>query len=86
MDRERADFGRTLEGLQKRFGRGVLPVQMPIGSEAGFTGLFSTAIFSSRAAVCTAGLRSAVIRIAGMVSPKRRRMSRMAAMPLPRSR
>ena len=24
-------------------------------SEAGFTGLFSTAIFSSRAAVCTAG-------------------------------
>ena len=29
-------------------------------SEAGFTGLLSTAIFSSRAATCTAGLRSAV--------------------------
>ncbi len=39
MDRERADFGRALEGLQKRFGRGVLPVQIPIGEEAGFTGV-----------------------------------------------
>ena len=39
MDRERADFGRALEGLQKRFGRGVLPVQIPIGQEAGFTGV-----------------------------------------------
>jgi len=39
MDRERADFGRTLEGLQKRFGRSVVPVQIPIGQEAGFTGV-----------------------------------------------
>src|SRR5882724_296996 len=39
MARERADFSRALEGLQKRFGRGVLPVQVPIGSEAGFTGV-----------------------------------------------
>src|SRR5262249_51291161 len=39
MDRERADFGRALEGLQKRFGRGVLPIQLPIGSEAGFSGV-----------------------------------------------
>ena len=39
MDRERADFGRTLEGLQKRFGRSLLPVQIPIGQEAGFTGV-----------------------------------------------
>ncbi|HEV7518824.1 MAG TPA: GTP-binding protein, partial [Thermoanaerobaculia bacterium] len=39
MDRERADFGRAVEGLQKSFGRGVLPIQIPIGSEAGFTGL-----------------------------------------------
>ncbi len=40
MDRERADFGRALEGLQKRFGRAVLPVQIPIGQEAGFTGVY----------------------------------------------
>jgi elongation factor G len=39
MDRERADFDRTLEGLQKRFGRGVVPVQIPIGQEAGFSGV-----------------------------------------------
>jgi elongation factor G len=39
MDRERADFDRALEGLQKRLGRGVLPVQIPIGQEAGFTGV-----------------------------------------------
>ncbi|HEY0514023.1 MAG TPA: elongation factor G [Thermoanaerobaculia bacterium] len=39
MDRERADFGRTLEGLHKRFGRSLLPVQIPIGQEAGFTGV-----------------------------------------------
>ena len=39
MDRERADFDRTLAGLHKRFGRMVLPIQVPIGSEAGFEGL-----------------------------------------------
>ncbi len=39
MARERADFERTLEGLQKRFGRGALPVQIPIGKEAGFSGV-----------------------------------------------
>ena len=55
-------------------------------SEAGLTGLLSTATFSSRAAARTCGLRSAVIRIAGIPSPNRRRMSRIAAMPLPRSR
>src|ERR1700753_560005 len=55
-------------------------------SEAGLTGLFSTAICLSRAAAPTCGLRWAVIRIAGRLSPKRRRMSRIAARPLPRSR
>jgi elongation factor G len=39
MDRERADFGRALEGLQKRWGRAVLPIQIPIGEEHGFTGV-----------------------------------------------
>jgi elongation factor G len=39
MDRERADFNRVLEGLHHRFGRSVLPVQIPIGQEAGFTGV-----------------------------------------------
>jgi elongation factor G len=39
MDRERADFDRALDGLHKRFGRLVLPIQVPIGSEAGFAGV-----------------------------------------------
>ncbi|HYU33081.1 MAG TPA: elongation factor G [Thermoanaerobaculia bacterium] len=39
MDRERADFERTLDGLHKRFGRTVLPVQLPIGKEMGFEGV-----------------------------------------------
>ncbi len=39
MDRERADLDRTLENVQKRFGRTVLPVQIPIGREHGFEGV-----------------------------------------------
>jgi len=39
MDRERADFDRALESLTKAFGRQVLPVQLPIGSEKEFRGV-----------------------------------------------
>jgi elongation factor G len=39
MDRERADFDRAVDTLQKSFGRTVLPVQLPIGSEHGFSGV-----------------------------------------------
>ncbi len=39
MDRERAYFDRAVETLQKSFGRRVVPIQLPIGSEAGFTGV-----------------------------------------------
>jgi elongation factor G len=39
MDRERASGERTLAQLQKRFGREVIPVQLPIGEEAGFKGV-----------------------------------------------
>ncbi|HYG61577.1 MAG TPA: elongation factor G [Thermoanaerobaculia bacterium] len=39
MDRERADFDRALEGLHKSLGRLVIPVQIPIGREQGFTGV-----------------------------------------------
>src|SRR5262249_29130306 len=31
MDRERASFDRTMESLTKKFGRGVVPLQIPIG-------------------------------------------------------
>jgi len=39
LDRERADFFRSLESLQKRLKGRLVPFQIPIGSEAGFTGV-----------------------------------------------
>ncbi|HVN30431.1 MAG TPA: elongation factor G [Thermoanaerobaculaceae bacterium] len=39
MDRERASATRTLQQLQKKFGREVLPLQLPIGEEAAFAGV-----------------------------------------------
>ncbi len=39
LDRERADFERTLEQLRDRFGAGVAPLELPIGHEAAFTGV-----------------------------------------------
>ena len=39
LDRERADFFRTLESLQKRLKGRLCPLQLPIGSEAGFKGV-----------------------------------------------
>ncbi|MBV8200486.1 MAG: elongation factor G [Acidobacteria bacterium] len=39
MDRERADFDRALDSVQRAFGRSVVPVQLPIGSEQGFAGV-----------------------------------------------
>ena len=39
MDRDRASFERTLEGLHEAFGRTVTPLQMPIGEEKGFRGV-----------------------------------------------
>ncbi len=40
MDRERADFGRTLEDVRKSFvDKSIVPVQLPIGKEEGFKGM-----------------------------------------------
>jgi len=39
MDRERASATRTVQQLQKKFGREVLPLQLPIGEEAAFAGV-----------------------------------------------
>jgi len=39
LDRERADFFRALESLQKRLKARLAPFQVPLGSEAGFTGV-----------------------------------------------
>ena len=39
MDRERASASRTLQQLQKKFGREVVPLQLPIGEEHAFAGV-----------------------------------------------
>ncbi len=39
MDRERASFTRTLDALQKKFGKNVVPIQLPLGEEKDFTGV-----------------------------------------------
>jgi elongation factor G len=39
MDRELASFERALGSLQQGFGRGVVPVELPIGAEKGFRGV-----------------------------------------------
>jgi elongation factor G len=39
MDRDLASFERALESLEQVFGRGVVPIQLPIGSERGFRGV-----------------------------------------------
>jgi elongation factor G len=39
MDRDRASFQRTLDALQKKYGREVVPLQLPIGEEGSFKGV-----------------------------------------------
>ncbi len=39
MDRERADFARAVEDVRKNLSASAVPVQVPIGHEAGFVGV-----------------------------------------------
>ena len=39
LDRDRASFSRTVSALQHKYGRAVVPVQVPIGEEASFAGV-----------------------------------------------
>ncbi|MDH3306709.1 MAG: elongation factor G [Acidimicrobiia bacterium] len=39
LDKERADFQRTLDELRDTFGAGIAPLELPIGVEAGFHGI-----------------------------------------------
>jgi elongation factor G len=38
MDRENANFNQVLEEIQGRYGKGAVPVQLPMGAEAAFKG------------------------------------------------
>ena len=39
MDREHADFNKVVEELRAKYGKGVVPIQLPSGSEASFQGV-----------------------------------------------
>ncbi len=39
MDRDLASFERAMESLEQVFGRGVVPIHLPIGTEKGFKGV-----------------------------------------------
>jgi elongation factor G len=39
MDRENADFYKALETIRAEFGKGAVPIQIPIGKETGFKGV-----------------------------------------------
>lgn len=39
IDRENADYARTVDQLRQRFGKGVVAVQLPIGAQARFDGV-----------------------------------------------
>jgi elongation factor G len=47
MDRERASFERVMEALQKRYGRGVVALQIPVGEERAFAGTVDLARMES---------------------------------------
>jgi elongation factor G len=39
LDRERSSFTRTLDAVQKKFGKNIVPIQLPIGEEKDFRGV-----------------------------------------------
>src|SRR5262249_38298010 len=39
LDKERADFGATLDALRERFGHSCVPLALPIGNEKSFRGV-----------------------------------------------
>jgi elongation factor G len=47
LDRERADFSRAVESIQKSFGRVCIPVQIPMGSEKDFSGVIDLIHFKA---------------------------------------
>jgi elongation factor G len=53
LDRERADFDRTLTQLRDVFGAGIAPIELPIGQESAFRGVLD--LLSDRAITYEAG-------------------------------
>lgn len=54
LERERADFDRTLTQLQEIFGAGVAPLELPVGTEGAFRGVLD--LLSDRAITYDTGV------------------------------
>src|SRR5262249_42667549 len=48
MDRERADFNRTLDSIQRRLKGRFVPLQVPVGQESGFRGVVDVVKMKAR--------------------------------------
>ncbi|HVB97588.1 MAG TPA: elongation factor G [Chloroflexota bacterium] len=48
MDRENADFNRTVEQIRERFGNRVVPIQLPLGSQENFNGVIDLVTMKAR--------------------------------------
>ena len=53
LDRERADFDRTLTQLREVFGAGIAPIELPVGEESSFRGVLD--LLSDRAMTYDSG-------------------------------
>jgi len=53
LDKDRSSFDRTLDQLRERFGAGIAPIELPIGSEAAFHGVAD--LFRDKAYVYDSG-------------------------------
>lgn len=60
MDRENANFNKALESCRSSFGKGVVPVALPIGQEASFKGIVDVVTGSSRDCDVPADVKSAL--------------------------
>lgn len=63
LDRENANFTRTLEQARQSWGSGVIPVHLPVGSEASFSGYVD---LLSRTTYTTSGKNDGTMESAGI--------------------
>jgi len=63
MDRENANFQKSIEELQEHFGKHVLPLQLPIGAEQEFCGIIDLVTEKAYKITDSTGLKSEEIPI-----------------------
>jgi elongation factor G len=65
LDRERADFDRTLADVRRAFGTGIAPVELPIGAESAFRGVID--LLDDTATVYEPGAGPPVVGVEGPI-------------------